>query len=238
MTVFTVDVASFQRGLSVKQIKAAGFVGMMARCSIGKNYDSEYQRFLKEAKALDFPFAAYHFLKGKNHTPIATQVSICLMAIKDLSVPLMLDVESDINSIPSWTDVTECERMISAQGKDCNSIYLPHWYWSQIGKPDVNLPLIASAYGHNPAGKASAIYPGDWAWPQSYGGRLPILWQFGSRGYIDGYSSLTGDSGLVDVNAYRGPAAGLITNNLMTGWGVVPKTQEETDMAPYILFDK
>lgn len=213
MTVFTVDVSSNQAGLTVTDIKAAGFSGMMARCSSGKNPDREYSRFMDEAAELVFPFGAYHFLKSHIHTAITVQVNACLAAIGDTSIPLMLDVESDVNSLPDWTDVVNFQRLISAQGKACNSLYLPRWYWELIRKPDITLPLIASAYGKNLAGVAEELYPGDDKWPAAYGGRVPVLWQFGSRGTIDDYG------GSVDINAFKGSTAQLVSTRLMTGWG-------------------
>jgi lysozyme len=235
MTVFTVDVSSNQPELTVAQIKAAGFKGMMARSSIGSHYDSEYQRFMREAKALRFPFGAYHFLKGRRHTSIATQVATALLAIKDRSIPLMLDVESDVNSVPDGRDITDFEQDIARQGKPCSSIYLPHWYWTEIGRPAINLPLVASDYAQNAAGAAQFLYRGNEFWPAEYGGQVPVLWQFGSRGRISGYN------GDVDINAYKGSAAGLVDGKLFTGWGTVPddpKTDlQEDDMVLWINAD-
>ncbi len=203
MTIFTVDVSSNQGNLTVREIKEAGYAGFMARCSIGHNADSEYARFRAEARAEELPFAPYHFLKSAAHTPLEMQAATLAQNIGDKTLRYMLDVESDINSTPSWSDAVKFTVISQGLGLRIGSLYLPRWYWQRIGQPEIHTPLVASAYGENPAGPVNAIYPGDEFWPDAYGGATPFLWQFGSRDRLLG-APHDNDAMNVDVNAYRG----------------------------------
>jgi lysozyme len=231
MTIFTVDVSSNQGALTVREIKAAGYAGFMARCSIGSRADSEYARFRAEARAAEFPFAPYHFLKSHEHTPLDVQAKALADSIGDKSLRYMLDVESDINSTPSWSDAVKFTVISQGLGCRIGSLYLPHWYWQRIGQPVIHTPLVASAYGENKAGPVNAIYPGDEFWPDAYGGTEPFLWQFGSRDRLIG-APHDNDAMDVDVNAYRG---NVLPGSIFKHW--VTPTVEEDEMKPFAVKD-
>lgn len=231
MTIFTLDVSSNQAGLTVREIKEAGYAGFMARCSIGSRADSEYARFRAEARAAELPFAPYHFLKSHTHTPLDIQAQVLAQNIGDKTLRYMLDVESDINSVPSWDDANKFAIMAQEFGCRIGSLYLPHWYWQRIGQPEIHWPLVASSYGENPAGPVNQIYPGDEFWPDAYGNAEPFLWQFGSRDRLIGPPH-DNDAMDVDVNAYRGS---ILPGSIFKHW--VEPVLGEDDMKAFLVHD-
>ena len=81
-------------------------------------------------------------------------------------------------------------------------------YWEnriRPGEPDSHEfgAFWVAAYGTNPRGVPSAIYPGNahrqWGYP--LGNQRPVLWQFGSNALVAGFA--------VDINAFRGTKAQL-----------------------------
>jgi GH25 family lysozyme M1 (1,4-beta-N-acetylmuramidase) len=212
MTTFIPDVSQYQSGLTVATLKNQGFTGLSARCSIGAHTDREFSRFRAEAKLYDMPFAAYHFLKSDGHTRIADQVAACEIALGDKSIPCMLDWERDTNSQPVLSDAKQFLHGAAYAGLRFHLNYLPHWYWSEIGRPDSPLPLVASSYGSNPVGIAQDIYPGDSHWPADYAHSFVALWQFGSNIVVPGYA------GRIDCNASLAPIAELIQHGWFKDW--------------------
>jgi GH25 family lysozyme M1 (1,4-beta-N-acetylmuramidase) len=77
-------------------------------------------------------------------------------------------------------------------------LYAPQWaYGNDIQGTD---PLWASSYGTNPVAHFRAAYRGDSRWPGAYSGRVPHIWQYGSRLTI-------GSQPGCDANAYQGSTA-------------------------------
>jgi hypothetical protein len=114
----------------------------------------------------------------------------------------MLDVEPNGAFHPTLAQVLAYANTAHAAGLNLRLIYLPRWYWEQLGEPslaplaDRGLGLISSAY---PGGEGTPLhlYPGDAAkgW-QPYGGLTPLIYQ---------YTNQATDGGLpLDYNAFRG----------------------------------
>lgn len=115
----------------------------------------------------------------------------------------MLDFEANSGDIDNFWTVVDA---FNQAGVTISLSYIPHWYWRQIGSPDLSqVPgLIASSYvtGSN---YASTLYPGDsnmryWC---AYGGSTPQILQFTNAAQVG--------SLLVDCNAFRGTRSQLIT---------------------------
>lgn len=121
----------------------------------------------------------------------------------------MLDVEANSGDIGNFWAVVNA---FNAAGVQINLSYIPHWYWEQIGSPDLSqVPgLISSSYfGNNAYG--SVIYEnaggdGGAGW-NAYGGATPAIWQFTDGALVGGKS--------VDANAFRGSLTDLTA--LLTG---------------------
>ena len=166
----------------------------MVKATEGTDYTNpDYSPAKIRAKDAGAFFCAYHFLQEGNG---AAQADHAFSVVG--STPLMLDVETEtlngVTSNPTVTDVVNFVSQYRALGGIINLLYLPKWYWADLGSPslapliELGLLLVSSDYtSYSDSG------PG---W-ESYGGMTPVIWQ-----YTDG-ATLNGVVG-VDFNAYRG----------------------------------
>lgn len=202
MTLYGPDVSSYQAGLDLSRLADAAFV--IAKVTEGTYYtDGDYDGWRQQARQLGRPFMWYHFLT--NEAP-AAQVNATRANIKDPTLPGMLDCEPGQNGIgPSLAQIMDYTTAAHAAGLPLKLIYLPEWYWKELGSPDLRplmalgVSLVSSSYvtGGGPVG---ALYPGDngTGW-QPYGGVSPVLWQFTNKAVDAGMT--------MDYNAFRGSEA-------------------------------
>lgn len=210
MTLYGIDVSHYQSSLSLRTAKEQGYSFAMAKVTEGTGYyDPTYTKFRDEAKAEGLFFAAYHYLRSDSSGD--KQAAWCASKLGDKSIPVMVDMESGSGgSTPKMIHCTDFIKGLAVRGVRATLLYLPQWYWEQIGKPGIPaLALVSSKYGNNDSGYASALYPGDsssrWS---GYGGKNPLILQFGSKGKYSGYS------GAVDINAFRGTVTDLRRQNV------------------------
>lgn len=187
MAIYGADISSYQHGLDVQKL-AGGFV--ILKCTEGTYYvDADYASWVPLARASGKTVVAYHFLKTESSAH--DQATWLARHIGDTKIPVMLDVETEGASKPGIGLVLETIDTMKQLGLNVRLVYLPHWYWGEIGSPsltgiaDRNVGLVSSNY---PGG---SVYPGDsgpgWA---AYGGVTPMLWQYTSTP--------------LDMNAYKG----------------------------------
>jgi hypothetical protein len=204
MTIFGPDISSYQKGLDLAKLSAASFV--IAKTTEGTYYtDSGYQGWRQQAAALGKPFIWYHFLSGED---AHAQVAHTTTNVRNMTLPGMLDVEPNGAFHPTLAQVLAYVDAAHDVGLNLRLVYLPRWFWEQLGEPDLSplaargLGLISSAY---PGGEGTPqhLYPGDSAkgW-QSYGGLTPLLYQFTNQAT---------DAGVpLDYNAFRGSLSQLL----------------------------
>jgi lysozyme len=200
VTVFGPDLSSYQHGLDLSRLSDATFV--IAKTTEGTYYtDADYQGWRRQAAALGRLFGWYHYLSTE---PVAGQVAHTKSNVGDVSLFGMLDVESSSGNLAQVLAYVDAAH---AAGLNLRLVYLPHWYWQQIGSPDLSplaargVHLISSSYPGG-AGSPTSLYPGDSAsgWG-SYGGMTPLLYQ---------YTNQASDGGMaLDYNAFRGAEADL-----------------------------
>ena len=204
MTIFGPDISSYQAGLDLSRLADASFV--IAKTTEGTYYtDADYQGWRRQAADLSKPFVWYHFLSGED--PHA-QAQHTLANVGDIGLPGMLDAEPAGSFSPSLAQMIAYVDAAHGAGLNLRLIYLPRWYWQQIGSPglsalnDRGLALVSSSYPGG-SGSAPGLYPGDGAagW-QSYGGMEPLLYQFTNEASDGGQ--------LLDYNAFRGTVSQLI----------------------------
>jgi lysozyme len=205
MTIFGPDISSFQSGLGLSRLADASFV--IAKTTEGTYYtDADYQAWRSQAAQLGKPFVWYHFLSGESATAQAQHTAA---NVGDSSLPGMLDAEPEGSYSPTLAEIIAYIDAALALGLNLRLLYLPHWYWQQMGSPDLSeissrgVSLVSSAYASG-SGNPTAIYPGDGAagW-QGYGGMTPLIYQF-TNAASDGGQTL-------DYNAFRGTAAQLVS---------------------------
>lgn len=200
MTFFGVDEASFQGSLDLTSVRKQGFTFVAIKCTEGAHYVSPtFKVQLASAKANQFFTAVYHFLHPGN---IAAQVDNLLRNMVDQSLPIMLDCERSSDR-PTLGDAVAFKQLAESKGLKVTLIYLPLWYWREIGVPSLaGWNVVSSSYPKNTHSYASVLYRdsgGDYGpgW-KAYGNQQPVIWQFGSAGKITGYN------GNVDVDAFKG----------------------------------
>ncbi|QOR55826.1 MAG: glycoside hydrolase family protein [Catenulispora phage 69_17] len=204
MTIFGPDISSYQAGLDLSRLANASFV--LAKTTEGTYYtDADYQGWRRQCAGLGKPFIWYHFLSGED--PHA-QAAHTAAKVGDPNLPGMLDAEPAGTFRPSLAQMVAYADAAHAVGLNLRLVYLPHWYWQELGSPNLTalrtrgLSLVSSAY---PGGSGSAprLYPGDAAsgW-NSYGGMAPLLYQFTNQASDGGQ--------LLDYNAFRGTIGQLL----------------------------
>jgi hypothetical protein len=223
MTEYGIDVSEHNAGLDLTTIKKQGYSFVTARCVIGDIVDHNYAEFHAAAKKAGLLFAAYVF--PWTAVSPATTAKLMRENIGETDIPIMIDLEIDGTSKPSYAFAKAHYDALRAEGLRPWSIYYPHWYWSETGTPpltDRGWRLIGSSYGSNPRAYGAAAYAsvgGDksagWA---PYGGRQVSILQFGSRIIITGYP------GNIDGDAYRGTLAQLKAEGLFKDYASKPTT--------------
>jgi lysozyme len=202
-TIFGADISSFQHGLDLSRLTEASFV--IAKTTEGTYYtDADYPGWRLQSAALGKLFVWYHFLSGES---AAAQAAHTKASVGNLSLPGMLDFEPAGTFEPTLAQAVAYIKAAQAAGLRLVLVYLPHWYWQQLGSPDLSelstlgVHLVSSAYPGG-TGSPAALYPGDGAagWG-AYGGMAPLLYQFTDKA-TDGGQPL-------DYNAYRGTVAQL-----------------------------
>lgn len=201
-TTFGVDVSVHQDGMSLKQAAREGFAFAIIRTTDGTYKDRVYQSHMRDAESAGMVTAAYHYLRNPSEgTTVAQQVKASLEVMGNMKRPIWIDVETSAGL--HVNHIREAVKLFKAAGVRVIGAYSYVPYWEgriSPGEPDSHEfgAFWVAAYGQNPRGVASAIYPGNShrQWDYPLGNQRPALWQFGSRGVVAGRE--------VDVNAFRG----------------------------------
>ncbi len=217
MTLLGTDISSFQKGLDLSKL-VADFV--IAKVTEGTYYtDDCYQGWRKQAGQLAKPFVWYHFLSEEL---AAAQAAHTAANVGDKTLPGMLDFEPEGSMRPTLAQAVAYLDAAHAEGLHVPLVYLPHWYWQELGSPSLaafsarGAHLVSSSYPGG-TGTPQALYPGDGAagWDE-YGGLGPELYQYTNQA-TDGGQSL-------DYNAFRGTLADFLTLLGGTTMATIPAT--------------
>jgi GH25 family lysozyme M1 (1,4-beta-N-acetylmuramidase) len=189
VTVYYIDISSYQAGINL-----AGWHAVCSKITQGTGYTNPYwTRFKGSAANVGAAFYGYHVLEAGNGAGQADHYFANAGRL-----PCMIDFEPSTTRPGMGDCVAFCDRLRS-RGGVCNMVYLPRWYWQQIGSPSLSplinrhLHLVSSQYtGYSDSG------PG---W-NAYGGMTPDVWQYTSSMKTGGFSQ-------VDCNAYKGSFAQL-----------------------------
>lgn len=206
MTLIGPDVASFQAGLDLAELTDASY--FLVKSTQGDNYvDPYYAAWAKQVAGVGKPLIWYHFLT--TDAAPGDQAAF-IKRVVDASLPGMLDVEPTTASAPSYAFLLSMIDACTAVGLRIKLVYLPKWYWQQLGSPDLSglsqrgVVVVSSDYPGS-GGTGPAQYNADggdegagWA---AYGGITPSFWQYTDSASEGGQQ--------VDYSAYRGTASQL-----------------------------
>lgn len=215
---FGLDVSHHQPILDWNRAKAEGVQFAFLKATEGSNFvDSDFATNLKVCRAAGLIVAAYHYVRS--NASAASQVAqVARVVPKD--VPVILDVEANSGGVQLARDITQGLRNA---GYKVPLLYLPRWYWQQIGSPSlVGLPpLWSSRYPDNVQGTLASEYamvPASY-W-NGYGGLGVAVLQFTSSARVAGYGPL-------DANAYMGTRDQLAA---LLGSNVVEEDMDQSEL--------
>lgn len=214
MTIFYADVASFQTGFPFTGMPVA-----MVKATQSTNYTNpDYTPAKSRAASAGAYFCAYHFLTAGNG---AGQANYAFSKVGK-STPLMLDWETTAGSNPTVQDAKAFVTQYKALGGKVVLLYLPHWYWTNLGSPSLSwfasegMFLVTSDY---------MAYTDDGPGWTGYGGMSVKVWQFSSTRHVNGY--------VVDLNAFKGTKAEFVT--LVSGTPATPPPKPVPTTVPNVV---
>lgn len=194
--IWGLDISHHQgAGFPLARARAEGFDFAFFKATEGAGFvDRQFAANLAAGRAAGMLVAAYHYQRGD--VSAAAQVAHIQRHVPR-DVPIVLDVEANGGDARLTRDLNA---RLNAAGYRTPLLYLPKWYWQQIGSPDLRglPPLWFSRYPDNRGGSASQIYgrvPASY-W-NGYGGLGVEVLQFSSSATVAGRTP-------IDVNAYRG----------------------------------
>lgn len=187
MTIRFPDLSHYEAGVPLNDVPA-----LLTKATQGTTFvDPTYAGYRDAARALGIPFGGYHYVTLDDPGAQARHAFVVI----GHDVPAMWDIEKGSGTLAHLLAVHDA---YTALGGRATLAYVPHWYWQQIGSPDLRplaargLALISSAYT-----TYADTGPG-WA---PYGGATPLIWQYTNAGPLNGRA--------VDMNAFRGPLSEL-----------------------------
>jgi hypothetical protein len=185
--------------------------GVVHKCTQGSDMQDAYWLPFKgwcSDPANDMSWVGYHYVDQSDPGAQATN-----FINAQGGQWVMLDFEADSGDMNNFWAVTQA---FNDAGVSVSMAYIPHWYWGQIGNPNLatltanQIALVSSAYpagGGDPSvsySQAGGNNGEGWA---PYGGCMPTAWQFTNAATIGNKT--------VDCNAYNGLGPNL--NALFTG---------------------
>lgn len=207
--ILGVDVSSYNNP-DFGALKRGGLSFVSSQVTDGRGFaDGNFGTNWEASRSHGMAFGAYHFLRSTS--AIDDQLDNIARHIVDKRIPVSIDCEPAASSAPKLFHVKQFIERAPKHGIRLGFLYLPHWYWMNLGRPNLRglLPLWQSSYGRNPVGSAASVYAkagGDRAaagWT-AQGGVTPTLFQFGSQIHVPGYG------GGLDADAFRGSVQQLI----------------------------
>lgn len=182
---YGIDIASYQKGIKLPEVKGEGFAFAYVKATQGTNYiDPEYADWAANPGGIhEIP---YHYCTLED---AGLQMHYLRSVVGRFVAECMLDEET--GGARNYDELNLHVEAALSQGFISVDLYLPHWRWVEIGSPDLSKLriryLIASDYPTNAPGYASALYPGDnfpgW---NEYGNKRPDILQFTDNALVGG----------------------------------------------------
>lgn len=217
--IYGIDVSHYQgASFDFARARREGFEFAILKASEGATYvDPRFSSNIQRARAAGLLVAAYHYVRSGSSA--ASQVAL-IQRLVPRDCPIILDVEAGGGGVGLTRDLNA---RLNAAGYRTPLLYLPKWYWKQIGRPNLAglPPLWYSRYANNQGGYASQIWERSAGWFNQfwagYGGLHVEILQYSDKATVAGHTP-------VDVNTYRGTREQLAA--LLGGQG-----NQEVDMA-------
>lgn len=192
--IYGIDVSHHQGPFDMHRARSEGFEFAFIKATEGSGFtDDRFAENLAAARDAGLLVAAYHYQRdGVSARAQADHIS----SVVPLDCPVILDVEEGGGGVPLTRTLLDT---LARRGYETPLLYLPEWYWQQLGRPDLSglPPLWKSRYPDMNGGTASGIYQRvpEHYW-SDYGGNSVAVLQFTSSATVAGTTP-------VDANAYR-----------------------------------
>lgn len=196
--LFGVDIhPRYQAGISIERVVSEGFSWVAVKVSQGTaptdaTTSDDWMARAEKAGALAVP---YHYLTAGNE---AAQAATAKTYARGRAI--MLDVEAGSGTTANvWAFLNAAASI----GLRVALLYLPNWYWNQLGAPSLaGMPQLVASHYVTGTGAASTLYQSiGSSWWSGYGGNTVSVLQFSDRATVAGLA--------IDVNAFRGARADL-----------------------------
>jgi lysozyme len=193
---FVLDISHHQDlSLDLAQCRRDGVAAVLIKGGEGSSYvDPEFAANLAEARSTGLLVGAYWYVRA---TASAAAHVDKIRQVVPAGMAVIPDVEKDSGGVGLAREIT---RLLLAAGYLVPWLYLPRWYWAQIGSPSLAglPPLWSSHYPDTIVGSLAD----EWADVKSsywdgYGGVSVGLLQFSSSTRIAGHQPL-------DASAFPG----------------------------------
>jgi lysozyme len=206
MTLFGIDVASYQGTPNWAKVQASGIAYAFAKATQGTAYASSVWNYdeTEMMKLKDFLPGSYHFLSATDDPVAQAQYFVAkLKSPQDFAIALDVERYTSGGVVRKPTAamarewVGEFRRLLP--GHPIIG-YFPRWYWNEENRPDLGFfdTLWASAYVPG-SGTPNELFSKSSETPWTpFGGRSVQLLQFSSNGAVPGIA------GPVDLDAFRG----------------------------------
>lgn len=195
--IFGVDCSHYQPNFDFGRARREGIEFAILKATEGASHvDDRFSRHVGAARDAGMLYAAYHYQRSGD-SAAAQAANITRVVPKDC--PVILDVEDGGGNVGLTRDITN---RLNGAGWHTPLLYLPSWYWQQIGKPDLRglPPLWYSRYPSNATGAPGDAFNRNASWLNTmwagYGGLGVEVLQFTDKGSVAGLA--------VDCNAFRG----------------------------------
>lgn len=189
-----------------KQVSLDGAVALITKATEGTSFvDPSYAGYRADATRRRIPFCAFHWLHAVD---ILGQARHAFSVVG--RVPLMVDDEDPTDGL-SVARTLAFVKAYRALGGTVTLEYLPRWFWSQHGSPDLR-PLAAAGLSLVSSAYPSSGYSDNGVGWLPYGGVTPAIWQYTNARPFNG--------ALVDFNAFKGSVEEL--RALFTGDSLTP----------------
>ncbi len=218
---FGIDISHHQGAFDLGRAAREGIAFAILKATEGNGFvDARFAENLANARNSGMLVAAYHYQRAS--ASAAAQVAH-IERVVPKNVPVIPDVEADGGGVGLVWDMVG---RLRAVGYRVPLLYLPRWYWQQLGSPSLAglPPLWSSRYPDNLPGTIPDEYvdvpPHYW---DGYGGLPVAVLQFTSSASVAGRQP-------IDANAYRGTRAQFAA--LLNG-----SSDEEDDMVRFLKGD-
>lgn len=202
LVTFGIDISHHQGAFDLERAHREGVEFVMLKSTEGADFiDGRFASNLASARRVGLLVGAYHY--QRSNASAAAQANLIERVVPS-DVPIIIDVESGSGSVALTRDIVA---RLRTAGYRVPLLYLPNWYWEQIGSPSLTglPPLWSSRYPDMRSGNIIAEYGRvpSWFW-NGYGG-LPVhVLQYTSAAQVAGVLN-------VDANAFRGTRTQLAT---------------------------